>query len=132
MKLTESERKAIVKYRIERAHDTFLDVELAINNLRLNNAANRLYYACYYAAMALLINNEYEARTHDGVKTLIGLHFVKNNIISEELMRAYRRMFNLRQTGDYDDLAVITLDDVLELYEPAKQFIETIEKLINN
>ena len=41
-------------------------------------------------------------------------------------------MFNLRQTGDYDDLAEITKDDILDLLEPAKQFISTVENLISN
>ena len=45
-------------------------------------------------------------------------------------MKAYRKMFNLRQTGDYDDLAILTKDEVMDLLEPAKQFIKTIEKLI--
>ena len=132
MGLTEVERNAIVKYRLERAKDTFLDVELAIKNMRCNNAANRLYYACYYAAMALLINDGHIARTHSGVKALLGLHYATQNKINSDLMKAYRKMFNLRQTGDYDDLAAITMDDVLELYEPAEQFIQTIENLINN
>ena len=48
-----------------------------------------------------------------------------------DLMRAYRKMFNLRQTGDYDDLAEITEDNVLELLKPAKKFIAEIENLIN-
>jgi len=130
MGLSEDERDTIIKYRLERANDTFVDVEFAIQNMRWNNAANRLYYACFYAAIALLLNEGYVARTHSGVKTLLGLHYVKGGYISEELMKAYRKMFNLRQTGDYDDLIVINKDDVLRLLEPAKQFIKTIENLI--
>ena len=39
-------------------------------------------------------------------------------------------MFSLRQTGDYDDLAVIAKDEVLNLLQPAEKFIKTIEELI--
>ena len=131
MKLSEEEKKAIVQYRIERAKDTLLDVHISIQYSRWNNAANRLYYACFYAAIALLMKDGYEARTHNGVKTLLGLHYVKNGIIAEELNQAYRKMFNLRQTGDYDDLAIITENDISPLVEPAKNFIIKIEKLIN-
>ena len=131
MGLTEEEKNAIVKYRLERANDTLLDVKLAIQNMRWNNAANRLYYACYYAAIALLLNDGYTARTHSGIKALLGLHYAKEEIINKELMKAYRKMFNLRQTGDYDDLAVLTENDILNLLAPAEQFIKTIENLIN-
>jgi uncharacterized protein (UPF0332 family) len=132
MKLTEIERNTLVKYRLERSNDTLLDVELAIQNMRWHNAANRLYYACYYAAVALLIKDGHIAHTHNGVKSILGLHYIVEGKIDENLMKAYRRMFNLRQTGDYDDLAEITEDEILDLLEPAKQFISTVKNLISN
>ena len=131
MGLTEEERKTVVKYRLECAYDTLLDVKLAIQNKRWKNAANRLYYACYYAAIALLLHDGYVARTHSGVKTLLGLHYEKEKIIDEGLMKAYKKMFNLRQTGDYDDMVIITEDDVMPLVAPAEKFIAEIENLIN-
>jgi len=131
MGLTDEERSVVVAYRMECAYDTLLDVKLAIQNKRWKNAANRLYYACYYAAIALLLNDGYMARTHSGVKTLLGLHYETKKIIDENLMKAYRKMFNLRQTGDYEDLVVITEGEVLSLFAPAEKFIAEIENLIN-
>jgi len=131
MKLSEEEKDTIVKYRLERAKDTLLDVYISIQNNRWNNAANRLYYACFYATVALLLNDGHQAHTHSGVRALLGLHYVKNGIIGEELNQAYRRMFNLRQTGDYDDLAIITENDVKPLIDLANRYITQIEKLIN-
>jgi len=131
MGLTEDEKNTIVKYRLERARETLLDVEISIQNSRWHNAANRLYYACFYATIALLLNDGLEARSHNGVRTLLGQHYVNEGIIDKELNQAYRRMFNLRQTGDYDDLATVTKDEVLSLLEPAKNFIKTIEQLIS-
>ena len=131
MKLSEEERKTIVKYRLERAKNTLSDVHFAIQNNRWNIAANRLYYSCFYAAIALLINDEHVTRTHNGVKTLLGQHYVKNGIITKELSQAYQKMFDLRQTGDYDDMVIITENDVMPLVEPAEKFIAEIENLIN-
>ena len=54
MGLSEDDRKAIVKYRLDKAKDTLMDVHIAVQNNRWNNAVNRLYYACFYAAIALL------------------------------------------------------------------------------
>jgi uncharacterized protein (UPF0332 family) len=90
-----------------------------------------LYYACFYAAIALLINENYESKTHSGVKTLLGLHFFKENRIDKSFSLFYERLFNLRQTGDYEDWVYINEEDVLPLIEPVEQFIKTIEKLIN-
>ncbi len=35
-----------------------------------------LYYACYYAVAALLLKYDIQTQTHNGVKTMPGLHFV--------------------------------------------------------
>ena len=132
MKLSEEERKTIVKYSLERAKESLLDVHFSIQNNRWSNAANRLYYACFYAAIALLINDGHETRTHNGVRTLLEKHYVKTGIITAKSIQVYYKSFSLRQTGDYDDLAIITEDDVLPLIEPAENFISEIENLIKN
>ena len=94
-------------------------------------AANRLYYACYYAVTALLIKNGYSAHTHNGVFTLLGKHFVLDGIVSKEQNKLYGRLLELRQSGDYSDWIVIKESDIIPLLEPAEKFIETIEDLIN-
>ncbi|MDR2058337.1 MAG: HEPN domain-containing protein [Dysgonamonadaceae bacterium] len=46
---------------------------------------NRLYYACYYAVTALLINSGIEAQTHAGVRRMLALHFTKTEKLSINL-----------------------------------------------
>jgi len=131
MKLNDIERKAVVQYRLERANKTLAEAVSNVENDCCHAAANRLYYACFYAACALLIANGYVTRTHHGVFSLLGEHFVSIGLISREQNKFYRRVLELRQTGDYDDFIEFTKSEVFPLLEPAKQFIETIEKLIN-
>jgi uncharacterized protein (UPF0332 family) len=130
MKLSTEERKAMVTLRLQNAKATLSEVKNIMALGYWRTAANRLYYACYYAASALLIQNEYTPQTHAGVIRLLGLHFVSKGIISKELGKLYGRLFELRQAGDYDDWVTIEADDVENLAEPAKEFIDTIEKLI--
>jgi len=94
-------------------------------------AANRLYYACYYAAVALLIKNGITAHTHSGVINQFGLHFVSKGLIDNEEGKFFKQLFNLRQSGDYDDWFYIDEEDILPLVELAENFITEIEKLIN-
>ena len=132
MKLNKTERESVVKYRLERANNTLAEAVSNIENDCWHAAANRLYYACFYAACALLINNGHTTRTHNGVFSLLGEHFVVTGLISKEQNQFYRRILELRQTGDYDDFIVFTEQELLPLLEPAEQFIKTIENLINN
>jgi len=131
MSLKENERKEVVKYRLEKATETFAEVPVLVENKFYRTAANRLYYACFYAATALLINDGYEAHTHNGVKTLLGLHYINENKLAESLGKTYSRLFNMRQKGDYFDLVVVKESDITPLLNPAENFIKTIEQLIN-
>ena len=132
MGLNEIERKEVVKFRLEKAKDTLAEISVLMQNKFYRTAANRLYYACYYAATALLINDGYETHTHNGVKSLLGLHYFSENKIEKTLGKMYRQLFNLRQTGDYEDWTNISDEDVQPLIEPAEKFIAEIELLIFN
>jgi len=130
--LTDQQRIDIVRYRIENAQATLKEVSSHIENAFYNTAVNRLYYACYYAACALLISKGIEVKSHDGVRQQLGLHFVLTNVIPQPLGRFYSRLFSKRSTGDYDDFVNHTKETVDELYPQAKEFIETAEQYINN
>ena len=130
MKLTDAEREQVVLHRLQKAKDTLNEAKGNIEMEYWHTAANRLYYACYYVASALLIKHEHIAKTHSGVITLLGLHFVSKGLISDEQGIFYSQLFALRQTGDYSDWIEIKAETVKEMVVPSEEFIATIEKLI--
>jgi uncharacterized protein (UPF0332 family) len=75
--MTSNERKQLVIYRINKAKETFNEIDVLIENKLWNTAINRLYYTCYYAVIALLINNKIETLTHTGTRQMFGFHFIK-------------------------------------------------------
>lgn len=77
--LTDTDRTEIVKYRLEKAYRTYNEAVGSIKNGYVETAANRLYYAAYYAVSALLISYKYEASTHNGVIQMFGKVFLRNN-----------------------------------------------------
>ena len=95
-----------------------------------NTAVNRLYYACYYAAVALLIRHGINPGTHAGVKQMIGMHFVATGRMSREIGRSFSLLFERRHSSDYDDFAYSTEEEVNELLPKAKAFIETVGLLL--
>jgi len=131
MGLTEVEKKALIDLKIERANETIKEVPYLLEQGFYRTAINRMYYACYYIVSALLMQNNFDARTHKGTITLFSLNFIKTGKISEDGGKLYRSIFELRQTGDYDELKEISKEDVASRLEPARQFIKTIEDLIN-
>lgn len=123
-------RQKLINYRITRARDTLNEIDVLVKNKLWNTAVNRLYYACYYSIIALLLKNEISTQTHSGVRQMFGLHFVKNGIIDKNLGKFYTDLFDLRQTSDYDDFIDFNEEDVLDLIEPANELVKSIEALL--
>ena len=129
--LTDENYDALSRYRQERAQETMEEIPYLRDQGYYNTAINRLYYACYYAAVALLTKHHISTGTHAGVKTMLGLHFVSKGKISKESGRAFTILFDSRQSGDYDDFVYITRKDIDELLPMAKRFIEEIDALLD-
>jgi len=129
--LTDDERNLLVAYRVQRAKETLLEADSLMKSGFFNAAVNRLYYACYYAVIALLINNNINAQTHQGVKQMFSLHFIANNKIGKQHSVFYGRLFNDRINGDYEDFIYFDGETVATMRKQAEELIATIEKEIN-
>ena len=129
--LDEQSREALVKYRLDRADETLKEVEILARESHFNAAANRLYYACYYAVSALLVANGLNSQSHAGSKTLLGLHFVSKGLLSNEYGTTFSRLFEIRHSGDYDDFVFCDKEMIDEYTPKATDFINAIKALLN-
>ncbi|WP_298548049.1 HEPN domain-containing protein [uncultured Parabacteroides sp.] len=128
--LSHENLNALVTYRYQRANETIKEVPYLKQQGYYNTAVNRLYYACYYAAIALLIKHGINPSTHAGVKQMIGMHFVATNRLSRESGRCFSLLFERRHSSDYDDFAYSSEEEIDELLPKAMAFIEAIGSLL--
>jgi len=128
--MNELNRNDYVEYRLEKAEETYDVAVLLVENSKWNSAVNRLYYACFYAITALLVQSEFEAKTHSGVKTQFFLHYIKTGKMSLEFGKLYSDLFDWRQKGDYGDFFDFTAEDVEPLLKPTRELINSINKEI--
>ena len=128
--LSNEDRNALVKYRLERAHETVKEAELMLSGNFYNAAINRLYYACFYAAEALLLANSITARTHAGVRSMLGLHFISKGLISIDSGKTYGNLFEKRHSSDYDDFVYCDRELVEDLLPKANSFIDEVSNLL--
>jgi uncharacterized protein (UPF0332 family) len=89
-----------------------------------------LYYACFYAVIALLLKNGIETQTHDGARTQFGVNFVKTGVVDKKFGKHFSKLFDYRQKGDYGDLFDYDKKTVSPLIEETKEFIQEIKKHI--
>lgn len=132
MTLQSDERNAIIHYRIERALSSLQEAKDTASMGHWNLAVQRLYYATYYIQSALLIRDGLSAGTHVGLKSLVGLNYVKTGILTAEEGALLGRLFQMRQTGDYSDNFDWTEKDVKPLIIPTETLIIKIQNLIEN
>ena len=104
MSMNAEDIKAVVIYRKEKAYVTLREAEDMIATEHWNLAMQRLYYACFYMASALLISAGIKAHTHNGVQNRI--------------------------TGDYNDFFDFESEDVLPLIKPVKNLLAHLDNLI--
>ncbi len=130
MTLKQEERDAIVTYRLEKAKNTIQEVKDVGSLGYWNLSANRLYYAAYYASVALLISNGIDATTHKGVIRMIGESFIRKGILTTDDSKLLGRLFIMRQSGDYEDMFDWEESDVRPLIPKVEDYICRISKLI--
>ena len=92
--LDEQSRMSLVSYRMDRAENSLEEAMYLADGAYFNTAVNRLYYACYYAAVALLLQNNISVHTHRVVKTMLGLNFVSNGKLPLSASNTFATLFH--------------------------------------
>ncbi|WP_370590709.1 HEPN domain-containing protein [uncultured Bacteroides sp.] len=128
--MAKEEIEAVVAYRKEKAYNTLKEAEDMIDTKHWNLAIQRLYYACFYMASALLMSRGINARTHNGVVGQLGQNFVSKGFLTKDEGRLYSRLLQNRITGDYNDFFDFTREDVAPLLEPTRNLLIKIDELI--
>ncbi len=123
-------KEELVRHRLARSIESAEDAKLALENDRLNNAENRIYYSIFYSVSALALKYNYSTSKHFQLMGWINKNFIKTKKIDIEFGRIYKRQSESRLESDYDDFVEFTREQVKEDYENMKKFIAEIEKHI--
>ena len=121
---------AYIRYRLEKAQEVYEAARILCEAGQWNSAVNRLYYACFYSASALLLYLHLSAKSHAGVIGQFSEHVVRPGLISTEDFRVYAKLLNWRSKGDYNDLYDFCKEDVSPMMPKVKQFIDKVASLI--
>jgi uncharacterized protein (UPF0332 family) len=125
-------KQDLIQYRLSRARETLSEVRDLEKHGHWNGAISRLYYACYYAVSALLLQKDLQPKSHAGVRQLFGLHFVKKGLIAREFGKFYSDLYDLRQSGDYDDYTEFSKETLHDLLPDAEKLLESIENIVTS
>ncbi|MGC8783103.1 MAG: HEPN domain-containing protein [Armatimonadota bacterium] len=93
-------------------------------------AVSVAYYATLWAARALLLTEGAEPRTHEGVRTMLGLYFIRTGRLPQEMGKLFTRRLDDRMSADYSDINFLSSEDAEEAIEQAERFIQTIRPFL--
>lgn len=130
MALTSDDKKAIIAYRMQKAEQAMTE---ARDNARLKHwslVANRLYYAVFHMASALMVNKGFATKSHAGLICLLGQEFVTRGLLDREDAKLASRLLNMRQAGDYDDMFDWEEEDIQPLFPKTEQLLLKMRALI--
>lgn len=120
---------ALIKYRLKQAEDSIKEAEVLKNEgMSLRSVMNRLYYAMFYAILALLQEKQLGTSKHSGVVSLFDKEFVKPGIFDKDMSKTLHRAFELRQKGDYMEQTEVTEKDVNDIFPKVVAFINTVKR----
>jgi len=118
----------LIKYRLKEAEDSIKEAEVLLReDMSMRAVMNRLYYAMFYAVLALLQEKEMGTSKHSGAISLFDREFIKTGMFNNELSKTLHRAFELRQKGDYMEQAEVTKSDVDEMLPKTKDFVSKIK-----
>jgi len=122
-------KQDLIRYRMGRAREALADADAALREERFNEASNRIYYATFYAASALLATRDLSSSRHSGVISLLYEHFVRPGTFPRSLAHHLAAAFDMRAESDYKDFAEPDPVRLREMLEQAGAFIEVVDKL---
>ena len=128
--MNEQER-ALIAYRMERAHETITEATILRDAGHVNAYVNRLYYACFYAVSALLLTKGFSTSKHGYLRSLFHRECVKTGHLPEELGRFFDLLFDSRQAGDYADFVEFKAEEVTDWLDRTREFVDQVEQLIS-
>ena len=74
-------QKTLVKLWMQKAEESLDSADLELSAGHANFAVNRLYYACFYAATALLLRDGKQFARHSAVKSEFGRTYIKPGLV---------------------------------------------------
>lgn len=125
-------RKTLIALWLEKAEESLVSAKLELNAGHINFTVNRLYYACFYAVTALLLQDNKQFARHSAVKSEFNRTYIKTSRIDVKWNKFYQKLFDDRQESDYIPTAAFEKTDVSARIQQTREFIDLINGLIEN
>jgi uncharacterized protein (UPF0332 family) len=120
--ISETDRKALINYRLEQAIETVKVSKFLIDSNQLVVAVNRIYYGMYYALTALAIEFRFETSKHIQLMGWFNNEFISTGILTPYYGKVLRNAYQNRTKGDYDAFINFEKEEVIVMHNEMIDF----------
>ncbi len=123
-RLNAGEKIALSNARFAKSKEMLSDAVASFKAGMHKTSINRSYYAVLHCARSLLILEGVDPIRHDGVKTMLSLHFVKPKALPQDAVRIFKNLLSLRTDVDYGDFESTDRSDSESALRQARVFLK--------
>lgn len=130
--MKEADVATLVQYRLREARSALKDADCLMQAQgSTQGIVNRLYYAMFYAALALLQKIGKIPSKHTGIIGLFDSEFMLKGIFPKDMSKHFHRAFEIRQTSDYKVMKAMPPEKIEEIRQQAHDFVESVARYLN-
>jgi len=124
--------EVLIEQLLQKAAQALASAQSEFQANRLDFAVNRAYYACFYAASAVMLQQGKEFVKHAGLRGAIHKDLVKAGKLLPKWVKVFDRAFENRQAADYLVLFTFESAQVEQLILDATGFVQEMRRLLSN
>ena len=121
-----AEQKAL----LQKARDSLQAARLLAGQQFYDFAVSRSYYAMFYLAEAILLEEEVAFSKHSAVIAAFGHRFAKTGRVPSKFHRYLIQAHSSRNVGDYDAMSGLSQSYATMQIARAEEFLELAESLL--
>jgi uncharacterized protein (UPF0332 family) len=126
-----NDRMNLIRYRISQSKEIIEEITFLLKHKKFSNTANRIYYGIFYSLTALALFYKFETSKHLQLIGWFNKSFIKENIFEIRYGLILKEAYEFRQQGDYEPYIEYNENDINDLFDKMKDFINKIEEHIN-
>ena len=127
--MRDEDKRALSRVRLDRAEECLKEAQSLYDAESYKGAANRLYYSIFHAMRAVLALDGVDMKHHSGVISEFRRRYIKTGKLDVKLSQIISRLSEMRTGSDYDDFYILSKKSIVEQFENAQFFIDTVQKL---
>ena len=118
------------RLRVEEAKRCLEDARELAHRERWRSCSNRVYYACFYAALAVLALDGKGSSKHTGVRSIFLKDYVSTGIFPKSLGKLYADILEARTNADYALEKSLPVDKLQVWLDEAGNFIHAADQYV--